>query len=250
LNGGFMQKIMRLFFILFCFSQFALLSALSDDYLLPKNHSIQKTLSSLFKDPGMFDSTDHWRASGFQVLNRAHRGLMVARHPSMPNYLFKKFQNHISNSEQTDNYLRRITGARKLAQFIHRNQIKNILVPRKWLYQLPKKFGNEGKSYILIVDEIDICGGERDPGGEIAHRYATIEYDILRELCLVVYHFRGLDSILLNMPFTYHDKIAFIDTERWKRKREGYLKSVMPYLTEEKKQYALAIFNDLEAKDK
>ncbi len=242
---------MRIIFIFICvLSTLGPLCAISEDYLLPKNHSIQKTLPSLFKDPNMFDSTDHWRAAGFNVLNRANRGLMVARHPSIPNFLFKKFQNHISNSEQTDNYLRRITGAEKLGQFIRRNQLKNIIVPRKWLYQLPKKFDKGGKSYILIVEEIDICGGERDPGGEIAHRYARIDYEILKELCLVVYHFRGLDSVLLNMPFTYHGKIAFIDTERWKRKREGYLKYVMPYLSEEKKRYALAIFNDLEEKNR
>jgi hypothetical protein len=47
------------------------------------------------------------------------------------------------------------------------------------------------------------------------------------------------------MPFTVDGRIAFIDTEKWNIKREGYLRHVMPYLTEDRKNYALALFDAL-----
>lgn len=219
------------------------------NYLLPQNHPIQSLLKDIFKDPSMFESPSHWHMTGFQVLDRVHRNLMVARHPSIKNYLFKKFSNDISEKDQINNYLKRITGARSLRTFIAKNRLHHIIVPKKWLYPLPKKFNDsktKEKSYILIVEEMDICSGGTDPFGEVAQRYYHIENEILRELCIVLYHFRGLDSMLHNMPFTYQNKIAFIDTEKWKIKRQGYLRNAMPFLPPEKQAYALSVFQELE----
>lgn len=218
-------------------------------YLLPTHHPLQKKLKKLFKDPDMFDSPDHLRRSGFQVFERVHRGLMVASHPSIKNYLFKKFKNKIVQKEQLNNYVRRITGARALHDFINKNHLQHIVVPNKWLYPLPKEFSDpttKEKTYILVVEKMDLCGGEKDSHGEIAQKYGAIDRETLRELCLVVYQFRGLDSMLHNMPFTYQNKIAFIDTERWQRKREGFLSQVLPYLSEERKADAKGIFEELQ----
>lgn len=187
------------------------------DYVLPSNHPLEAQLKTIFNDPNMFNSPEQLKHAGFQVFERVHRGLMVARHPLIKGYLFKKFQNNVNQQDQFDNYMKRASGARALSQFIKKNDLQHIVVPKKWLYQLPKKFSDrktKEAAYILIVEEINICSGGADPGGEVAQRYYHIEEDVLRELCLVVYHFRGLDSVLHNMPFTYDNKIAFIDTEK------------------------------------
>lgn len=220
-----------------------------NDCLLPKDHPLQEKLHNLFADSDMFKSPQHLQNVGFNVLDRVHRGLMVASHPAIENYLIKKFQDSVSQKSQLANYIRRINGARNLSEFIKLNNLQHIIVPQKWLYQLPKHFSDAktGKrTYVLIVEEIDLCDGGKDPQGEVAKRYYNIDLEILRELCTVVYFFRGLDSMLHNMPFTYQNKIAFIDTERWNWKRKGYLKQAMPFMSHDRQKYALNVFKELQ----
>jgi hypothetical protein len=216
-------------------------------YLLPSNHPLQKQLKGLFTDPEMFEWPTYWNRAGFAVLDRVHRGFMVASHPLVKNYLFKKLQNSTPPSEQLSNYLRRIKGARALSKFIQDNHLKHIIVPQKWLYQLPKQFADpktNESTYILIVEKIDLYSK-----AELPNQYAHIKKGHLKELCKVVYSFRGLDSVLHNMPFTHQQKIAFIDTERWERKREGFLHHVMPYLSHKKQAYARSVFQKLKKRN-
>lgn len=197
-------------------------------YLLPQDHPLQKKLQTLFTNSEMFNSQENLRAAGFKVFKRAHRGLMVAKHPSCKHYLFKKFTNKTNQEEQLKNYLRRITGARALSQFIREKNLQFIVTPQKWLYPLPpEKFR---KTFILIVEEIDIC-----TKAESKERYGSIAPRVLQELCQVLRKFRGLDSVIPNLPFTHQGKIAFIDTERWESQRPIFLRKVMPILNKRSK---------------
>ncbi len=217
--------------------------------LLPRHHPIYAKLEDLFQDPDMFESPEHFRKAGFHVLSRMHAGLMVASHPSIKNYLIKKFYNKISTKRQLENYLSRVSGARALRNFIHLNHLEHIVVPKKWIYPLPKKFKDsktEKTTYLLIVERMDLCGSKE----EIGQRYNIIDFEILRELCIVLYYFKGLNSTPENMAFTNQNQIAFIDTEKWAIERtEPPLYRIQPYLTEESRQYVSQIFQELEAQD-
>src|SRR4051812_30373784 len=79
--------------------------------LLPADHPLQSQLKDLFENPNMFHSPTQLNHAGFQVINRIHRGLMVAKHLAIKNYLIKKFQDKVSQDSQLRNYLRRINGA-------------------------------------------------------------------------------------------------------------------------------------------
>ncbi|MFI0434182.1 MAG: hypothetical protein ACH350_00455 [Parachlamydiaceae bacterium] len=218
------------------------------DCLLPIHHPLQARLNHLFKHPDMFESPEHLRENGFQVIERLDRRLMVASHPKLKNYLIKKFQNEVPCKRQLRNYLSRINGARRLRQFIASHQLKHIVTPKKWLYRLSDLFPDPKKgkrTYVLIVEKIEMCTEEQDLNEEIARRYYHIDFDVLKELCLVVYHFRGLDSALRNMPFTRQNKIAFIDTECWNCEREGFLERVLPFMSQDRQDYALDIFEKL-----
>lgn len=222
------------------------------DSLLPEDHPLQKELEHLFKDAGMFDSPQNLRQAGFVVFERVNRGLMVASYPGIKNYLFKKFKNGVPQKKQLESYLNRINGATALSEFIHLNQLNHIVTPKKWLYRLPKNFSDPetGKrTYILIVEKIDICSGWKEFDGEVAKRYSNMDFNILRELCTVVYYFRGLDSEIHNMPFTYRNKIAFIDTERWNWNRTGFLDRVMKYLSQDRQEFALEVFEEISKQD-
>src|SRR5215831_3030001 len=87
----------------------------------------------LFVDPDMFKSRKAWRRSGFDVLDPAKdTECMVASHPTVPSYLFKKYANEVSQKEQMDNYAARVEGARRLAKFIHDQRLAHIVVPGKY----------------------------------------------------------------------------------------------------------------------
>ena len=113
-------------------------------------------LDGLFTDPNMFDSRRVWRREGFEVLDPAKdTECMVAAHRSAPGYLFKKYADAVSQREQLANYEARIEGARRLAELIHRQGLRHVIVPRKHLHRLPKSFG---KSRVLVVECLDIVG--------------------------------------------------------------------------------------------
>lgn len=220
------------------------------NYHLPNDHLLQQKLINLFQNRKMFKTSKHLQKEGFKVMKRVHRNLMIASHPLIPGYLFKKFQEGVPIADQLDNYLKRIQGANALRDFIAKNHLKHIVVPQKWLYELPELFSHPitgEKNYILIVEKMDICPGGKDRNGEVAKRYLSIDNEILREICTVVYTFRGLDSMLHNLPFTYQNKIAFIDTEKWSEKRSGFLKDILPFLSQRKRVYALKFLHELKS---
>lgn len=223
------------------------------DYVLPKHHPLQRKLKKLFKDPEMFQSPESLNEAGFHVLGKLRRGFLVASHPNIPNYLIKKFQNDVPREEQIDNYITRIQGARELKRFIKLHHLRHIVVPQKWLYELPEQFSeaeNGKRTFVLVVEKIDICSGGKNREGEVAQRYYNMDLEVLRELCLVLYHFRGLDSGLQNMPFTYQNQIAFIDTEHWKQTRKEFLRYAKNYLSPDRQEYALSVYQELLEQDK
>lgn len=252
LKWDFKKNLYLIFFIVFIFCLFTCsLNALDNvnQYLLPKKHPLQNQLKTLFSDPEMFEDPQNLLRNGFWVFPRVHRQFMVIAHPSINNYLFKKFQNSIDSQDQLKNYITRVKGARTLAKFIATKKLRHVVVPQKWLYALPKRFNDKNTNettYILIVEKLDICGGWTHPQGELAQRYLNISKDVLKELCLVLYNFRGLDSMIHNMPFTYQNQIAFIDTEKWQIKRKGYLSKAMPFLSKENQDFALSLFKEFE----
>ncbi|MCE2983035.1 MAG: hypothetical protein LW832_05660, partial [Parachlamydia sp.] len=172
-----MRRTLLLFFIFL--ASIADCRSIPQEALLPANHPLQKKLNELIDAPHLFDNASHWASAGFIVLPRVHRYLMVARHPDCQGYIFKKFQNGIKDSEQLSNYLKRVAGAKKLAQFISKHQLQHITVPQKWLYKLPKNFGKNGT--LLIAEEKKLCSDVDDILGENVQRYVNIDYDTLRE---------------------------------------------------------------------
>ena len=169
-------------------------------------------LNQLFRKSSMFDSIAAWRKAGFEILRESEDKIIVASHPDVGGYLFKKYgpNNSRSYEEQLEKYQSRIAGARLLREHLDANQIDRIIVPRKWLCTLPDRFDvRRGKpSYIVIVDRYDILDPDKSK-----RRYRDIDRSLLEDLCTVLFKFRGLDFTPRNVPFTRDHKIAYIDTE-------------------------------------
>jgi hypothetical protein len=210
---------------------------------MPFDDPASLDLRPLFRDPAMFDSRGNWGAAGFQVFNRANNGkIMVARHPAVRGLLFKKYANALTQRDQLKNYERRVEGSRRLRGLVDQHGLSRVIVPRKWIVELPRAFSRRGTAHMLIVEQLELLGDEQT---KIA--YQGIAADVLAQLCLVLFHFRGMDSNAKNLPFTVDGRIALIDTEHWDRgSSKAYLHHVGEYLDKERHKVVKKIFRQLE----
>lgn len=185
-------------------------------------------LDALFASPVMFDSRAAWSAAGFQIVTPAKpTECMVASHSSAPGYLFKKYATgNLSTKEQNENYATRIEGGERLAKFIAKRGLRHVVVPKKYLHALPKRFGKDAR--VLVVERLDILA----PNDAVS-RYHSIAEAVLRELMMVIAKFKGLDSNAKNIPFLRDDRIAFVDLEHWDRHKKSRLKVLGSYLSKE-----------------
>jgi len=197
--------------------------------------------NALFQAPSMFDSRRNWAAAGFTVFDRHDEArIMVARHTCAPGLLFKKYSNVVA-VDQCRNYDARVEGADRLRIFIHAHALKHVVVPQKRIVDLPSVHGQ--CKHVLVVEELDLVNGH-----EIRNRYRMIDETVLRELCCVLFRFRGLDSIIDNVAFTIEGKLAFIDTEHWRGgRRRPYLRYIRQYLSSDNRRLAKALFRRYEA---
>lgn len=169
----------------------------------------ERDYDGIFHDPRMFESRKAFSAAGFDVRQAASHNIMVATHPSEPRYLFKKYCSNVSLDEQEENYRDRLWGARKIQQIIDKHRLKHLVVPHKWIYELPDRFSRRHDSaYVLMAEKLNLLSAD-----ESTKRYRSINPEALDNLCRVLYHFRGFDAAIHNMPFTTSGQIAFIDTE-------------------------------------
>lgn len=201
-------------------------------------------LISLFRDEDMFDSRRAWSGAGFRVNDRSNNGkIMVASHPSAPGLLFKKYESDLDEKDQTRNYERRLEGSNRLRAFASSRRLRHLGVPRKWILELPRPFSRS--SHILVVERLDLLSDDQTKAA-----YRRIDPNVLAELCVVLFHFRGMDSIAKNLPFVSDGKIGLIDTEHWDRSTsKPYLHRVGEYLSKDRKALAKKIFGQLEDGD-
>ena len=173
-------------------------------------------IEKLFVDPKMFDSRSRWQKAGFQVFERrGETKMMVASHGTVNGYLFKKYANDVDWEKQRLNYETRITGAEKLRAIIVQRGLRRIAVPHKRIFELPNFGTKREPSYVLVVEHLRILDTDASEAA-----YGRIDDELLEQLCIALVALPGLDSSVMNLPFTENGGIAFIDTEHWYR-REG-----------------------------
>jgi hypothetical protein len=184
-------------------------------------------LAKLFQDPSMFDSREHWQKAGFFVMREGNKSdVMVASHPTITDYLFKKYNRSVDLKDQRRNYKTRIEGADAVRERIQKKGLPKLVVPRKYLLPLPAAFERKGRrAYVLVVERMELV-----KDAESKRLYGNVSDETIRQLCTMVRKYPGLDSDVRNLPFTTSGKIAFIDTERWQRYDMPTLKYICQYL--------------------
>ena len=82
--------------------------------------------------------------------------------------------------------------------------------------------------------------------GASLRAYRDITETALDELCEMLFRFRGLNSGAKNVVLTTRGQIAFIDTEKWSRKKKHYLKHIRGYLSKKNRERAKRLFEKRE----
>lgn len=169
-------------------------------------------LARIFRHWTSLRSARDWEDEGFDLLRYSkHDKIIVLHHEDAPRYLFKKFgrDHHRSPSEQFEKYAHRIRGAAMLRDHVTAQRLRHVVVPQKWLCELPAQPGSRGMSpHVVIVERHKILDAD-----ESAWHYQHIDAEVAREVCTVVRAFQDLDFTVRNAPFTRDGKISFIDTE-------------------------------------
>jgi hypothetical protein len=193
-------------------------------------------LRGLFRDPDMFDSRSNVTAAGFKVLNKGK--IMVFCHPSVRGLLFKKYTTAVSQKDQRKNYECRLEGSIRLRAFVVGRGLSRIIVPRKWIVELPQEVSR--RDTLLVVEQLELLGSEQTVAA-----YQRIDAGLLRELCTVLFNFRGMDSNANNLPFLTGSRIGLVDTEHWDRgTRKDYLHHVGEHMSAESRKTAKKLFRE------
>ena len=228
--------------------------SLLKEFLLKKEDPLHEQLRAIFDDKNMFQSSGSLKKKGFKIISHdCGKRIMVAEHPSIPQFLFKKFTDKIDKKTQLKNYLNRIQGAEIIRESIQRHQFQHLIVPKKFLYRLSEKFPSH--SYLLIVEKLDLYHESKkpknqyDPKSPLRKLYYDMNIDILRELCTVLHEIKGCDSMPRNQPFTRTGKIAFIDTENVGKNSEHFYTFTVPALNPMLQNYATELWERLDRED-
>jgi hypothetical protein len=185
---------------------------IQDELFKTSSQPFVTVLETLFTDSKMFSSFDRFREAGFHLVDHAETKIMAGSHRRLRGYLIKKYNNDRPGKDQLRNYMHRIEGARLLREFIAEHNFQHVVVPQKFLYALSPSFPER---YLVIAEKFDLVSRS---GTERA--YGKLDREQGRELAVILYYFRGLNSTIANLPFTADGKIAFIDTERWHRDKD------------------------------
>lgn len=197
-------------------------------------------LDKLFRKSSVFASSRSLTKAGFKILRDKPDKIFVFTHKDARGYVLKKYMDGDVRSykEQIDLYQDRVNGSRALREHLAAHQITRITAPRKWLCQLPSRFNTKkGPSYIVVADYFEILDEQ-----ESADEYKDISKEQLKELCTILFTFRGLDFTARNAPYVSDGRIVWIDTE--------YVKSIKPKIKSRERSYEKNIHKMLSSKSR
>jgi len=214
------------------------LRTLMAPHLLPLDHPLKPQLDRIFSSR-VTEDKDTLIQAGFSIIaSMPGSFVIVARHPSVPGYVFKLYldselrnKDNIPNSEWL---ARRCIGADIIRKLIHKKKIRHFTIPDKWLYVLsryPLSKGPNPQPVIVVETDMEL---ESEEVTKLAWKsYVTPRH--LDELHSIIKHGYGTIGLVRNIPYTKNGTFAFTDTEYPVRKLK--LKKVKPYLSEEMQEY-------------
>ncbi|MCE2983922.1 MAG: hypothetical protein LW832_10215 [Parachlamydia sp.] len=189
-----------------------------EPYFLPPDHPLKPKLDRLFSKRVTL-SKETMEKAGFKKIHlRQPTNIVIGRHADLKGYLVKAYLDTQPPLIDWVNWVNRIKGAQTIQEMIDKYQMKDFLVPKKWIYPLPEhpsppnQSGYHRKNFILVVEDMHILQDE-DNRKAFQNKMTPAR---LKRLFILFTEGGLIDSIYPdNIPFTKKGKIAFIDTEHF-----------------------------------
>ncbi len=212
-------------------------------YLLPLDHPMKPRLDAIFSSSRVIENERSLLDAGFSIIAGPMpvSFVIVARHPSVPGYVFKMYLDSESRSRKDIPHwlslARRCDGAKGIRKIIKKEKIRHFAVPDKWLYVLPVyPFSNVLNPEPIILMETDMDLESYEVTKQMWQTVVTRKHlDELYSILKHGYGGRGTVCLSINVPYTKQGKFAFTDTESPKAELE--LKNVKKYLSKEMQRY-------------
>lgn len=183
-------------------------------YLIPSDHPVKQSLDEIFSDSHILSDIDHMKNAGFEILlYHRDKKIAITKHPKLKDYVIKVFLDSSTHSEWPS-LIHRAYGARTIQKILDEHQFNHLLkVPQKWIYQRKNLPGvHEGvspKNFILIAEDMNIAS---EKISKMAYQ-KVITPAYLNALFITIKEGGLSDSHINNIPFSFDQRIAFIDTE-------------------------------------
>lgn len=174
-----------------------------------KNHSLPespllKKADQIFSRPEIIKAIENKDsqkliATGFRLYETW--GNVIAEHKSLDGWVIKYGNRSIQDNSSN---IRRIINAEKIDSIIKENNLKHVIVPKKYLYHIPGK-GDRliNSNYLVFAQKLNL----------IEKGYSSLPQDAINEALLIIKKMGMCDGQSKNLPITETNKIAFIDTE-------------------------------------
>ena len=196
-------------------------------YLMMDDHPAKAILDEIFSTR-VSTNLRTLRKAGFQDIKLRRRGMVFARHPSVPGYVFKMYCDYTGHSysefektfrkqDEHIEFVGRLQKRNQIAEIIECQQFEEFILPKKWIYAIPTETNPKKthtmvkKFYLILAEDLDILDGNTC--------FRMWDENVDREF---VYHFfivykeaRLQDFGPPNQSFTKSGHLAFIDTKAW-----------------------------------
>ncbi len=141
---------------------------------------------------------------------------LVAEHSSLPGWVIKALPTKGSYKQSTLSdtlNVGRVRCAEHIRQLVQKHHLKHIVVPDKFLYQLPKTRGPiNDRNTMVLAQKLDLVDEKQNL---VLWRNLNVEQE--DELLFIIDTLGFMDLTIPNVVFTTDGKMAFIDTEpRWR----------------------------------
>lgn len=220
-----------------------------EPYLLPQSHPLEEKMHALFSTGRVTQNIRTLEKNGFKVEQKRHGGMLIVSHPDLEGYLLKLY---VDKKEET--YSRELKGPRgqdehlefvgrcrrraRILEFLHQSGIESILIPQKWIFEIPPEFSPPKsdaylkKRYLLIVEKMPIGSFSESQ----AEWEEMMNEDLLDDLYDLISALSLRDIGPHNLYFVDPGHLALIDTKEWPEGTNS-LKYITRYLNPEMKLY-------------
>lgn len=209
-------------------------------YFLPFDHPVRSFLDEIFQNDRATLSRESMIQAGFELhAPKDPTNLVVGNHMFLEGYLVKAYLD-TQLFDETDNFFRRITGAKSIKKCIQKHGYGKLFqVPKKWIYPLPLNPSPPNcplyrrKNFVLIVEDMHLLNHHEN--GKCFKKKITTK--ILDALFTLLTEEGLIDSVTRgNIPFNIEGKMNFIDTEHHHLWPIPY-QTLLKYLNPEMQKY-------------